>query len=128
MKSNIPIHRAKKIDSDEWVKGFLQRHINNSNKRKGINYYSIDEYEIDSTTLSIHFADMLDSDNKPIFASLQKDGKGGDILKSHKHYFSIHDEWVDYEEAVKMEYGSAVFDNCSWSELETINKVTGIQK
>ena len=37
-------------------------------------------YEIDPTTLVIHFPDMLDSQGNKIFASLGKDGKGGDIL------------------------------------------------
>ena len=39
-------------------------------------------YEIDPTTLSIHFPDMLDSQGNKIFASLSEDGKGGDILQS----------------------------------------------
>ena len=34
---------------------------------------------IDISTLSIHFPDMLDSQGNKIFASLQKDGRGGDI-------------------------------------------------
>ena len=35
---------------------------------------------IDISTLSIHFPDMLDSQRNKIFASLQKDGKGGDVI------------------------------------------------
>ena len=32
-------------------------------------------------TLAIHFPDMIDSQGNKIFASLQKDGKGGDIVE-----------------------------------------------
>ena len=35
---------------------------------------------IDISTLSIHFPDMLDSQGNKIFASLQEDGKGGDLI------------------------------------------------
>lgn len=76
---NIPIYRAKKIDSDEYVEGFYVEvgsagHIYN-NDLKGFGAYLID-----STTLAIHFSDMLDSQGNKIFASLSKDGKGGDRL------------------------------------------------
>ena len=72
---NLPIYRAKKIDSDEWIIGWLVR-----NKI----LVDIDEnlacpFEIDPTTLAIHFPDMIDIKGDKIFASLSKDGKGGDI-------------------------------------------------
>lgn len=89
MISNIPIFRAKKIDSDEYVEGSLikSRFIfkdwiddvwtsfgeTRSNKAE--------VYTIDPTTLSISFPDMLDSQGNKIFASLQKDGKGGDLCE-----------------------------------------------
>lgn len=44
--------------------------------------------EIDPTTLAIHFPDMLDSNGNKIFASLQEDGKGGDIMQDDE-YFGI---------------------------------------
>ena len=75
----IPIFRAKKLDSDEYVKGWYSSPILISGKL----YVSITntdgEFSIDTTTLSIHFPDMLDSQGNKIFASLQEDGKGGDI-------------------------------------------------
>lgn len=37
--------------------------------------------ECDETTRSLNFEDMLDSKGNKIFASLNKTGKGGDILK-----------------------------------------------
>ena len=75
----IPIFRAKKLDSDEYVKGWYNSPILISGKL----YVSITntdgEFSIDTTTLSIHFPDMIDSQGNKIFASLQEDGKGGDV-------------------------------------------------
>ena len=88
MKVNIPIYRAKKIDSDEYVLGTGTTDFLNVNQYKQFqgegriwlwsNYSWI---EIDPLTLAIHFKDMLDCDNKKIFASLDSDnGIGGDRL------------------------------------------------
>ena len=87
--SNIPIYRAKKINSDKYVEGSLiqSRFIfkdwiddvwtsfgeTRSNKAE--------VYTIDTTTLSIHFPDMIDNQGNKIFASLREDGKGGDIVE-----------------------------------------------
>ena len=79
MRTNIPIFRAKKLDSDEYVMGWYSSPI----IIEGKTYLSITnkdgEYRIDTTTLSIHFSDMLDSQGNEIFASLQKNGRGGDV-------------------------------------------------
>ena len=119
---NIPIYRAKKLDSDEYIigdlfdgkyiiaKSELNRDISEALKHiredilikdcisaecknehhllnKMLNKLLVNErlehiYEIDPTTLSIHFPDMIDSQGNKIFASLQEYGKGGDILQS----------------------------------------------
>ena len=75
----IPIFRAKIIDSDEYVMGWYSSPI----IIEGKTYLSITnkdgEYRIDTTTLSIHFSDMLDSQGNEIFARLQKNGRGGDV-------------------------------------------------
>ncbi len=91
---NIPIYRAKKIDSDEYVEGFYQEikpsYANDGtvsgkllsgwqfliHTESGIEY----PYKIDQSTIAIHFPDMLDSEENKIFASLSKCGKGGDTL------------------------------------------------
>ena len=84
---NIPIYRAKKIDSDEYVIGWYSSPIIIEGKL----YLSITnqdgEHRIDTTTLSIHFPDMIDSQGNAIFASLQEDGKGGDIIISKSYPF-----------------------------------------
>lgn len=82
----IPIFRAKKIDSNEYVEGYL-----NIWEQSGKIYNSIMEigkypspfnniHIVEESTLSIHFPDMVDSQGNKIFASLQKDGKGGDLI------------------------------------------------
>jgi hypothetical protein len=109
--ANIPIYRGKKIDSDEYVEGFLNEagHIYyDDDKNDKTAYYimknmitecEVESYfdfygfeEIDPSTLSIHFNDMLASDSDRLlpngekdlrmFASLSKDGKGGDIVEN----------------------------------------------
>ena len=100
MRINIPIFRAKKLDSDEYVMGWYSSPI----IIEGKIYLSITnkdgEYRIDPTTLSIHFLNMLDSQGNEIFASLQEDGKGGDIIETelkrvctakYKEYFFYAD-------------------------------------
>ena len=71
----IPIFRAKKLYSDEYVIGFYEEW-----EEKHFIVTSPKEFfKIDPATLSIHFPDMLDSQGNKIFASLQKDGRGGDV-------------------------------------------------
>ena len=92
---NLPIFRAKKIDSDEYVEGCF-----NIWEQSGKIYHSIMEigkypspfnniHIVDESTLSIHFPDMLDSQGNKIFASLQEDGKGGDLFQRNISYWSF---------------------------------------
>ena len=84
--NNIPIFRAKKLNSDEYVIGFLLQdcfgfyiiQTDNALRCETLNQEAI---EIDHQTLSISFSDMLDSQRNKIFASLSENGKGGDIIK-----------------------------------------------
>ena len=78
---NLPEYRAKKIDSEDLAIGCLISDMVGTNYKYYIKktYNDIDELtEIDPSTLAIHFPDMLDSNNNPIFASLSESGKGGD--------------------------------------------------
>lgn len=97
---NIPIYRAKKIGSDEYVEGFYiedhgvasyiqeSKYLNFIVSDRGEKGMEVDTlFQIDPTTLAIHFSDMLDSNGNKIFASLQKDGKGGDIVISKSYPF-----------------------------------------
>ena len=88
---NIPIYRAKKIDSDEYVIGNLIEdegvfyiiknpvvtHFNGLQQLTGECEY-LDR--VDPTILAINLPDMLDSKGNKIFASLSEDGKGGDKM------------------------------------------------
>ena len=104
--TNIPIYRAKKINSDEYAVGHylptykternecgdnidedevlhhcLIKSISNAETDDEDNFHFWGFEEIDPSTLAIHFHDMLDSQGNKIFASLSEDGKGGDIFK-----------------------------------------------
>ena len=76
MTTQIPIYRAKKINSDEWVEGYLVKVSDTFYIRKEI---SLLNAIIDPNTLAIHFDNMVDKNGKRIFASLSEDGIGGDI-------------------------------------------------
>ena len=84
METQIPIYRAKKIDSDEYVEGYYIRE-NTGHFVQGCNEFSGVFKIIDPSTLAIHFPNMLDSEGTKIFASLSEDGKGGDNL--------IYEKW-----------------------------------
>ena len=82
---NLPIYRAFSETFDKYILGVpyfsdgrYYMLVDDCNKNNNIGSGS---YPIDETTLSIHFPDMLDSKGNKIFASLQEDGKGGDIVK-----------------------------------------------
>lgn len=83
MKINIPIYRANKIGSDESIKGYLNPLNLNGSYSISVadRYFTLTHHQIDPSTLSIHFLDMLDNEGNKIFASLSEDGKGGDILQ-----------------------------------------------
>ena len=102
----MPIYRAKKINSNEYVEGYyfpqewigeypnenaeereekLKHFINTGtthdvydDEEGFFQFMGIDE--IDPTTLAISFPNMLDKNKNPIFASLREDGKGGDVV------------------------------------------------
>lgn len=103
----IPIYRAKKIDSDEYVEGalianaFFKRETKEpccyifDNSKIDYDCFvdiaeQLDDYEIDPSTLAIHFPDMIDSEGTKIFASLSEDGKGGSIFYNSYNRYNIY--------------------------------------
>lgn len=117
----IPIYRAKKIDSDEYVYGFLTWDSEFGVERiiqKEV--VGTSRHCIDKSTLAIHFPDMLDSDGNKIFASLSEDGRGGDIFTAGR----MHGNYM----IVKIQE-TAVIPYRKWvdSTLENI-KVIGVQQ
>jgi len=87
---NIPIYRAKKIDSDELVEGslveykYITKEYTCKYNRTTEDVLEIRCVEIDPSTLAVHFDKMISKDDKKIFASLSKDGKGGDMVSLDK--------------------------------------------
>ena len=97
---NLPIFRAKRINSDEYVEGFLKNYTDTGLDIFWIQSNEFIEYQIDTNTLSINFPNMIDSQGNKIFASLQEEGKGGDIIETelkrvctvkYKEYFFYAD-------------------------------------
>ena len=94
----IPIYRAKKIDTDEWIISGSIRYINNR-----ISLLSpIGWIPCAETTLSIHFPNMLDKNGKKIFASLSEDGIGGDELEVETGLFGGGKKYIEI----------TMYDNC----------------
>jgi len=114
---NVPIYRAKKIDSDEWVEGYFYIHSNKTPfiVKHTMGLLEVDSciYEIDLSTLAIHFDGMIDKDGKKIFASLSEDGKGGDVTNKGVVLYT--------------KFGIYVGNNHMLYEMKSL-KVIGIQK
>ena len=86
---NISIYRAKKIDSNEYVEGVFD------GEYRILTKYDITKFArstssvcyraeiVDPSTLAIHFPNMIatDKDKTKIFASMQPNGKGGDLVE-----------------------------------------------
>lgn len=102
MKLNIPIFRAKKMDSDEYIEGIgiddniMVEYIS---QRNYCSEHIAETSEIDLSTLSIHFPNILAEDSDVynsngekdlrIFASLEEFGKGGDIVTDGEYDFVV---------------------------------------
>jgi hypothetical protein len=103
MELNIPIFRAKKMDSDDYVEGIgiedntLIEYIFQRSSYSSENIAKISE--IDLSTISIYFPDMLAEDSNSydsngekdlrIFASLEEFGKAGDIVTDGEYDFVV---------------------------------------
>ena len=85
----IPIFRAKLNERNNiYVEGLLigvDEELNLCTIRTKDDYIGGEICYLD--TLSINFPDMLDSQGNKIFASLQKDGKGGDICSVNDYIY-----------------------------------------
>lgn len=118
----IPIFRAKSNErKNTYVEGFL---IGVDEELGLCTIRTKDDY-IDGEicylhTLSINFPDMLDGQGNKIFASLQKDGKGGDIVTILDTTFEVTYKYIK---------GKFLLDN----NIDTFNpyvkfKIIGIQQ
>ena len=110
----IPQYRAKKIDSDEYVEGYVRQALDGKVWIIPIGHI-IHFYEIDPKTLAIHFPNsMIDKNGKKIFASLSEDGVGGDICEQNGYkgivYYST-DEFVFVLKSIYSETDEAWLSN-----------------
>ena len=90
---NLPIYRAWCEKDSEYAVGFFISDDKENEILTRLDSGEMYARGIDTTTLSIHFPDMLDSQGNKIFASLQDDGKGGDILKGQVYGISKGKVW-----------------------------------
>ena len=141
-KIEIPIYRAKKIDSNEYIVGYYSPDKNYQEHIHTIFYFDTGDFnvdrktitQIDQTTLAIHFPNMLDGQKNKIFASLSEDGKGGDVVTHPDYgdnkYILIYDK-DRFEVGIKLieidEKGCWEYSPLQEEELELFEAI-GIQK
>lgn len=112
---NIPIYRAKKLDSAKYVEGYLLPSlISNAMHRILVDNGSI--YFVDDLTLAINFPNMIDSEGIKIFASLSDNGKGGDIVEFE------HIRYLEDDEPSYMIKGLCIFIDSSFLVEDIDNK------
>ena len=90
---NLPIYRGKSLKTNQYVEGYLKTCTDTGSDVFWIQTKEWVDYQVDPTTLSISFSNMLDSNNERMFASLSKSGKGGDITETKdgwKIYKRVH--------------------------------------
>lgn len=126
---NIPIYRANKIDSDEWVEGYLTQWFTDASRYciENFKLYSSNTINIDPSTLAIHFPNMIDKNGKKIFASLSEDGVGGDIddTQDEPFVFIFKDYRVGISPAedIKIDFDYFIdFDMCEVIGINKANK------
>lgn len=123
------LFRAKDKNINNYVIGY--EYYNHIEDEYYITHYaSGNNYKIDRSTRSINFEDMLDSQGNKIFASLQEDGKGGDICRIESEMENYVAEFT--KEGLKfyeyLDNGKIV--NSSYYKVFSIRdiKVIGIQE
>ncbi len=108
------LFRAKEKNSNNYVIGY--EYYNHVEDEYYITHYvSGSNYKIDRTTRSINIEDMLDSQGNKIFASLQEDGKGGDIMQDDE-YFGIA-KYKDCQFVVEYEDCNDNIDNGNFEAI-----------
>ena len=113
---NTPIYRAKKIDSDKYIQGYLLGMWGEYFISWGETNHVPNKVQIDPLTLAVHFKDMLDSEGTKIFASLSDNGKGGDIVEFE------HIRYLEDDESSYMIKGLCLFMESSFLVDDIDNK------
>ena len=116
------LFRAKEKNSNNYVIGY--EYYNHVEDEYYITHYvSGSNYKIDRTTRSINIEDMIDVKGNKIFASLNEDGKGGDIL------FDMEYEWLLSFDGLKFNL-QGLFSQSSFNEFDRWEyfKIIGIEE
>ena len=118
------LFRAKEKNSNNYVVGY--EYYNHVEDEYYITHYvSGSNYKIDRTTRSINIENMLDSQGNKIFASLQKNGRGGDICESK--WFNTDVRLTVETESVRYSNSTMIQDGYNISRYE-YKKIIGIQQ
>lgn len=83
---NLPIYRGKSLKTNQYVEGYLKTCTDTGSDVFWVQTKEWVDYQVDPTTLSISFKDMLSTTNTRIFASLSNLGKGGDCTFMENGY------------------------------------------
>ena len=112
---NIPIYRAKRKDTGEWVEGYYYPYENGEHfiyeTGESTNGTFQDRHsEIYPETLAIHFPDILDKNGEKIWASLSNTDVGGSTV----------DGWAETNALVTYRYSNivAVYEPMCHAERE----------
>ncbi|TET74380.1 MAG: hypothetical protein E3J43_09965 [Candidatus Heimdallarchaeota archaeon] len=137
--TQIPIYRARKIDSDEWMEGYYNPPFMYSTvdiSKDNIGTFGTMVNMIYPKTIAIHFPNMIDKNGKKVFASLSEDGIGSDlvVIDDVKYYMELIGSSVQLcdvnEDEIgnsgTLEYGD--YHRCSLEETPYDIKTIGIHK
>lgn len=140
------------MDSDEYIEDYYCGSTNELDKTQArhyictnlsvargsnvVNKMCTDVILVDPTTLAIHFPDMLDSEGNKIFASLQEDGKGGDITLSKDNLGNIRKGifiWHKYAMCIDIKNIEIIVDKYNFkgippSQYKNFTEIIGIQQ
>lgn len=122
---NLPMYRAKSNERDGiYVEGLLigvDDELNLCTIRTKDDYIGGEVCYLD--TLSINFPNMLDVKDDKIFASLNEDGKGGDILFDMEYEYTLSFDRLKFKlQGVYTQSNFNKYD--SWEDFDVI----GIQE
>ncbi len=122
------LFRAKEKNSNNYVIGY--EYYNHVEDEYYITHYvSGSNYKVDRTTRSINIEDILDSKGNKIFASLQEDGKGGDILEFSSNYFGDYTTVLYFKNHRLITHSKTTKENTIRNkESLSSSKVIGIQQ
>ena len=69
---NIPIYRAKKIDSDKYIQGYLLGMWGEYFISWGETNHVPNKVQIDPTTLAIHFPNSINTNSEKVWYNLEE--------------------------------------------------------